>query len=67
MHRLEDVIAQIKTFLQNTEKEILIFDVQEFPFGFNTENIHHMLVNFLYEEFSSYIIPRGRNGKIDQD
>ncbi|XP_059472575.1 PI-PLC X domain-containing protein 1-like [Neocloeon triangulifer] len=59
MHRLEKVLAQVKEFLANTEKEIVIFDVQEFPNGFTSIDIHHKLVQFLEQEFSNYIIPRG--------
>jgi len=63
VHRLEVVIAQVKEFLDNTEKEIVIFDIQEFPSGFGDESTHHLLVNFLAEEFSGYIIPRGASGR----
>jgi hypothetical protein len=63
MHRLEVVVSQVKEFLQNTQKEIIIFDVQEFPYGFNFESVHHLLVKYLQDEFSGYIIPRGANGE----
>jgi len=64
MHRLELIIGQIKQFLANTQKEIVIFDVQEFPHGFANENIHRLLVDFLHTQFADYIIPRLDKGEI---
>ncbi|XP_065341459.1 PI-PLC X domain-containing protein 1-like [Cloeon dipterum] len=62
VHRLEVVVAQVRQFLANTEKEIVIFDVREFPYGFNSDAIHEKLIAYLQQEFSQYIIPRGPEG-----
>lgn len=44
---LEDVLRQVRDFVSETN-EIVIFDVQEFPVGFNKLAKHRPLVYFLH-------------------
>ncbi|KAK2588362.1 hypothetical protein KPH14_004376 [Odynerus spinipes] len=55
----QNVIDQVKTFLDNTE-EIVIFDVQEFPIGFQKNlSIHRQFVKYLEKQFAGYYLPHG--------
>lgn len=45
-HPLSDVLRQVRDFVTQTN-EIVIFDVQEFPIGFQKPNTHRELVYFL--------------------
>ncbi|XP_043502845.1 PI-PLC X domain-containing protein 1-like [Polistes fuscatus] len=51
------IIEQVKLFLNNTE-EIVIFDVQEFPVGFQQNiSVHQQFVKYLEEQFADYYLP----------
>ncbi|KAG8225730.1 hypothetical protein J437_LFUL006825 [Ladona fulva] len=54
---LKEVIDDVKLFLSST-KEIVLFDVQEFPVGFDSSranlDIHVRLMNYLGREFSEF-------------
>ncbi|XP_053996108.1 PI-PLC X domain-containing protein 1-like isoform X1 [Hylaeus anthracinus] len=52
---LKTVIDQVKQFLENTE-EIVIFDLHEFPIGFDNITIHRKLVSYLEDQFRDYIL-----------
>lgn len=55
---MQKVIDDVKTFLDQT-KEIVIFDVQEFPIGFGTDlTIHKQLVAYLEQQFADYLLPK---------
>lgn len=45
-HPLNDVLQQVRDFVSKTN-EIVIFDIQEFPIGFNKISKHHELVYYL--------------------
>lgn len=56
---LQTIIEQVKTFLDNTD-EIVIFDVQEFPVGFQKNlTIHQQFVKYLEKQFADYYLPYG--------
>ncbi|KAK0162935.1 hypothetical protein PV327_006662 [Microctonus hyperodae] len=54
---LQVIINDVKNFLKNTN-EIVIFDVQEFPQGFQTLHHHHHLIDYLEREFADYLLQR---------
>ena len=52
---LKTVIDQVKKFLDNTE-EIVIFDIHEFPIGFDNIWEHSELVSYLENQFRDYYL-----------
>ncbi|KAF4518530.1 hypothetical protein B566_EDAN004274 [Ephemera danica] len=59
MFPMEIITEQVRQFLLNTpSQEIVIFDVQEFSFGFNGPEDHDRLVNFFANEFAGLILHR---------
>ncbi|XP_076621706.1 PI-PLC X domain-containing protein 1 [Colletes latitarsis] len=52
---LQTVIDQVKRFLENTE-EIVIFDIREFPIGFDDISVHRELVSYLEDQFRDYFL-----------
>ncbi|EEB10038.1 conserved hypothetical protein [Pediculus humanus corporis] len=66
IHPLRIVLNDIKTFINNTN-EIVILDVQEFPVGFTSIDIHYLLVNFLENELNDLYVPNlGWDATLDQ-
>ncbi|KAK6625146.1 hypothetical protein RUM43_005437 [Polyplax serrata] len=56
IHPLRVVLKDIREFLKNTN-EIVILDVQEFPVGFVSQDVHLSLVNLLYSELGDLAAP----------
>ncbi|KAG7199420.1 hypothetical protein KM043_014049 [Ampulex compressa] len=58
MTPLSTVLSQLKLFLEST-KEIVILDIQEFPFGFGDGlSVHRKFIALLEQQLASYMLPK---------
>ncbi|XP_034941497.1 PI-PLC X domain-containing protein 1-like [Chelonus insularis] len=61
MQLLDNVIYDVKEFMENTE-EIVILGFKQFPVGFNSNEDHEKFIKYLETEFADlFLLPRPRD------